>query len=240
MQENEISLKRAELLSYTNKMMLPAQELLNMEAEQKLILCQVTPKQVLKDWPLSDWRGWKIKYVPIWYIERCLNFVSNFERGCKVQREWMTEYKYTKPDWKIVTVYDARCLVDFYIVLWNRKIERSCYWSWKTYDNPASSRFNVYEASRSIATKAFADTLWIASDRISKEFDQMRDKIIEAEAVITENTEYKKKLKIYLKKQWITQTSQVTIFMNEKLWITKKRDDITELEAEWICAKLCI
>ena len=42
------------------------------------------------------------------------------------------------------------------------------------YDNPATSKFAVIEAARSIATKSFADTLWVASDKLSKEFDDQR------------------------------------------------------------------
>jgi len=42
------------------------------------------------------------------------------------------------------------------------------------YWNPAISNFAVLEAARSIATKSFADTLWIASDKLSKEFDDLR------------------------------------------------------------------
>lgn len=42
------------------------------------------------------------------------------------------------------------------------------------YDNPAISSFSVIEAARSMATKSFADTLGIASDKLSKEFDEMR------------------------------------------------------------------
>jgi hypothetical protein len=42
------------------------------------------------------------------------------------------------------------------------------------YANPAISDFVVLEAARSIATKSFADTLGIASDKLSKEFDELR------------------------------------------------------------------
>lgn len=164
----DIKKKREELLAYTNWMILPSNDLMATDATTKLIMCQITPSKVIKQWPL-----WS--YVPIWYIERCLNFVSNFDRWLKVQREWMTEYDHTKSDWKVVKVYDARCVADFYIVIDGKRIERSCYWSWKQYKNPQTSVFNVYESARSIATKSFADTLWIASDKLSKEFDSIRE-----------------------------------------------------------------
>ena len=167
--KNSIKVKRVELLAYTNGMVLPSKDLMDLDAVTKLIMCQITPPKVIKEWPL-----WP--YVPVWYIERCLNFVSNFDRGVKVHREWMCEYDHTKSDWKIVKVYDAWVIADFYIVLDWKRIERSCYWSWKQYKNPQTSVYNVYESARSIATKSFADTLWIASDKLSKEFDAIREK----------------------------------------------------------------
>lgn len=71
-------------------------------------------------------------------------------------------------------VHDAWVVADFYIVLDGVRIERSCYGTWQMYDNPAVSNYAVLEAARSIATKSFADTLGIASDRLSKEFDSLR------------------------------------------------------------------
>lgn len=160
---DNIQTLREELLIYTHGMILPSDNLLDMTAKQKLILTQITPKWVIKKWPLGQ-------YVPVGYIERCLNFVSNFQRWCKVQRE---QYK-TYENWKWKKIHDAWILADFYIVLDGQKIERSCYGSRQMYDNPAVSDFVVLEAARSIATKAFADTLWIASDKLSKEFDEIR------------------------------------------------------------------
>lgn len=161
--KNSIKVKREELLAYTNGMVLPSKDLMDLDAVTKLIMCQITPPKVIKKWPL-----WQ--YVPVWYIERCLNFVSNFERGLKVQREWVKSYENKNSK----TIHDARVLADFYIVLDWKRIERSCYWSWQMYANPAVSDFVVLESARSIATKSFADTLWIASDKLSKEFDELR------------------------------------------------------------------
>ena len=45
------------------------------------------------------------------------------------------------------------------------------------FDNPAVSKFAVIEAARSMATKSFADTLRIASDKLSKELDEVREKV---------------------------------------------------------------
>ena len=154
---------REELLTYTYGMVLPSKKLIDLDSETKLKILQITPVKVLKQWP--HWA-----YVPIWYIERALNYISNFNRWVKVEREFYNRKE--NKNWKII--HDARVLGTFYIVIdWN-KIERSCYGSRQMYDNPAISDFAVIEAARSIATKSFADTLWIASDKLSKEFDGIR------------------------------------------------------------------
>lgn len=160
----DIKKQRDELLVYTNWMVLPSKDLMSLSWEEKLKICQITPEKAIKKWP-------KTLYVPIGYIERCLNFVSNFEWWLKVQREGIKTYE--NKDKKIV--HDARCLADFYIVIDGKRIERSCYWSRQMFQNNAISDFVVLEAARSIATKSFADTLWIASDKLSKEFDSIRE-----------------------------------------------------------------
>lgn len=144
-------------------MILPSNELLWLDGMDKLVMCQITDPKVIQKWPM-----WP--YVPIGYIERCMNFISNFDWWCKVQREFVKTY--TNKNGK--EIHDARCLVDFYIVIDGKRIERSCYGTRQMYSNPAISDFAVLEAARSIATKSFADTLWIASDKLSKEFDAIR------------------------------------------------------------------
>lgn len=165
---------RSDLLVYTNGMILPTNDLMSLPAMEKLMITQITDAKVIKKWPHGD-------YVPIGYIERCLNFVSNFNRWCSVKREHYTTY--TNAKGKII--HDARVVADFYIVLDWVRIERSCYGTWQMFDNPAVSNYAVLEAARSIATKSFADTLGIASDRLSKEFDSLRK---EREASIVETT----------------------------------------------------
>ena len=160
--KDEIQQQRTELLTYTKWMVLPPRTLMDLSAEHKLIICQITPPTIVKKWPVGF-------YVPIGYIERCLNFVSDFQWWLKVQREQIvTRQRGNK------VIYDARCLADFYIVLDGKKIERSCYGARQMPDNPAVSTFAALEAARSIATKSFADTLGIASDKLSKEFDELR------------------------------------------------------------------
>ena len=175
----DIKEQRQKLLTYTNWMVLPSSELMSLSWVDKLKICQITSKKAIKKWP--HWH-----YVPIGYIERCLNFVSNFNRGLKVQREWIECHEVTTKKWK-TKVYDAWVIADFYIVLDWQRIERSCYGTRQMFQNPSISNFVVLEAARSIATKSFADTLWIASDRISKEQDELREKreseVIESESI---------------------------------------------------------
>lgn len=152
---------RKELLNYTKRMILPTKNLMDLPAKDKLILCQITPPGVIKKGPVG-------LYVPVGYIERCLNFISNFKRGLKVQREYF-ETTTTNAGKR---VHQARVVADFYIEMdEGKRIERSCYGSRQMWDNSAVSKFAVLEAARSIATKSFADTLGIASDKLSKEHD---------------------------------------------------------------------
>lgn len=181
--------QRTEIQQYTLGMILPKKELLEINDLTKLKLLQITPEKALKT--REVW--WKeIPYVTIWYIERALNFVSNFQRGLKVQREWFKEYIRHKKirdkskksrakdsSGKLLTeeqkVFDARCIADFYIVLDWKRIERSCYWTWQMFENPAVSDFSVIEASRSQATKSFADTLGIWSDALTVENEKIQE-----------------------------------------------------------------
>lgn len=170
----KIDQQRSDLLTYTKGMILPNEELMQLSATNKLILTQITDPKVIQKGPHGD-------YVPVGYIERCLNFVSNFNRWLKVQREGYE----TRTNDKNKTIHDAWVIADFYIVLDGVRIERSCYGTRQMFNNPAVSKFAVLEAARSIATKSFADTLGIASDRLSKEFDELRK---ERESRIIETT----------------------------------------------------
>lgn len=189
MEDNITDTQRKDIQQYTLGMILPRKELLEINDLTKLKLLQITPDKAIKKREVA-WN--EIPYVTIWYIERALNFVSNFQRGLKVQREWFKEYiRYKKirdkskksrakdSSGKLLTeeqkVFDARCIADFYIVLDWKRIERSCYWTWQMFENPAVSDFSVIEASRSQATKSFADTLGIWSDALINENEKIQE-----------------------------------------------------------------
>jgi len=149
----------------------------------KLSMLQITPPKMIKSRMI--WKQ-KIPYVSIDYVERALNFVSNFQRGIKITDKWFE----SSPTSKSVK-YQAWVQCDCYIVLdWNR-IERSCFGAWTMYENPATSKFNVYEAAKSQATKSFADTLGIWSDAMRSEnqaIQKARNEIIETD--LDEATEW--------------------------------------------------
>lgn len=167
MTSNQISEYRKELLSYTTGMVIPKQEIMNLPQTVKLQILQITPKKAVKT--RRVW--WKeIPYVDIWYIERALNFISNFSRWVEVKREWYKEYQ----KWE-KTIYDAWVLWHFRIELDGKRIERSCYWTRQMYSNPAVSDYAVLEAARSMATKSFADTLWVASDKLALENQALQE-----------------------------------------------------------------
>jgi hypothetical protein len=82
--------------------------------------------------------------------------------------------------------------------------------------------------------------LWIASDKLSKEFDHLRNDIIDAEAEKTEWTWYKKNLKAHLKKLWVVTQKQVKDYFLNTHQTTVARDQIDETSAQWRCEKLWI
>lgn len=231
-----IETKRKQLLKYTYGMILPSAELMQLSATDKLTICQITPEKVIKKWPQGA-------YVPVWYIERCLNFVSNFNWWCKVQREGIKQVKRKVKDKKTggrkdVDAYDAWVLADFYIELDWRKIDRSCYGSWIMYDNPATSSFNALEAARSIATKSFADTLGIASDKLSKEFDSQRQdlesSIIDGDKPDTDG-KHKEKLAAHLRSLGYTTAKQVDMRLQKNFpSYDAHRSLISEIDAQKI------
>ncbi len=128
----------------------------------KLSIFQNTPEKVVKK--RTVWSK-EVSYVAIDYVERALNFVSNFNRGIKVVDKWIKTYTQKNKKWEDVEQYDAWVQADCYIVLDGIRIDRTVIWTRKMSKNIAISDWAVYESARSQATKSFADTLWIWSDK---------------------------------------------------------------------------
>ena len=124
----------------------------------KLAFIQKTPKTAVKKRNI----GWKeIPYVEIDFVERALNFISNFQWWYTIQDKGIEEWK----DAKGRTYYEARVQMQCYIVLDWQKIEKGSFWAWKSYENIATSKFDTYKSAESNAIKNFALTLWIGWDK---------------------------------------------------------------------------
>lgn len=161
-QTEQKTLTKQKVSQYTLWNVLPEVDRMSVPSEKKLVYLQVTPVKAVKEREIA---GKKIPYVSIDYIERCLNFVSNFNRWIEIVDKWFIEFENANK--KIV--YEARVQAKCYIYLWEKRIERTVFGSRVAYSNPAVSRFAVYESAKSIATKSFADTFWIGSDKIADE-----------------------------------------------------------------------
>lgn len=174
---------KSKVEKYTTGMVLPnTSEWLGIPWSVKLSMIQITPKSAVKE--RKVWSQ-MIPYVTVWYVERALNFVTNFNRGIKIIDKWVKEYIQKNSRWEDVEQFDVWVQCDCYAVIdWNR-IERSVFGSWKMSKNKAVSDWSVYEAARSQATKSFADTLWIWSDKARAESEKIEKarEIIEAENI---------------------------------------------------------
>lgn len=174
---SDIAQIKKEWSKYTVWAILPAMDRQSIDPYTKISALQITPKKAIKK--RKVWRV-EVPYVTIWYVERALNFVSNFNRGIKVVDKWMTEYERETKNWPKI-YYDARVQADCYIVLWDTRIERTVFWVRPMVESNAISIYSCYEAARSQATKSFADTLGIWSDAIMQEDQKLQQAREEAE-----------------------------------------------------------
>lgn len=136
----------------------PSVDWMSIKGLHKLAFIQKTPKNAVKKRTIS---GKEIPYVEIDFVERALNFISNFQWWYTIQDKWISESK----DAKGRTYYEAWVQMQCYIVLdWNR-IEKGSFWAWKSYENIATSKFDTFKAAESNAIKNFALTLGIGWDK---------------------------------------------------------------------------
>ena len=124
----------------------------------KLAFIQKTPKTAVKKRTIGNK---EIPYVEIDFVERALNFISNFQWWYTIQDKWIEQGK----DSKGRTYYEAWVQMQCYIILdWNR-IEKWSFGAWKSYENIATSKFDTFKSAESNAIKNFALTLWIGWDK---------------------------------------------------------------------------
>lgn len=169
MKPQEIKEIKKRAWEYLGKLVISPQEnWLAVPAILKLSLLSVTPEKFIKQRPIGKNKEWsvvKAPYVPIDYIERALNFVSNRSRWFDIVEQWFESGD----------KYEARVKLKCWIELDDNKIERTVIWAWKSYKNPATSKFDCYKSAVSNWIKIFAKWLWIWADKA----DQYRGKIQE-------------------------------------------------------------
>lgn len=148
---------------------------------EKLAFIQKTPKTAIKTRTINKK---EIPYVEIDFVERALNFISNFNWWYTIQDKWMTEGK----DEKGRTYYEARVQMQCYIVLDWVRIEKGSFWAWKSYQNIAVSKRDTYKSAESNAIKNFALTLGIGADKRREEnekISQFREESYNEEELIS-------------------------------------------------------
>lgn len=146
---------------------------------QKLSYLQKTPDKVVKTRTIQNK---SIPYVEIDYVERALNFISNFDWGYTIIDKWLEETIVKDKE-----VYEARVQLQCYVVIDWKRIEKWSFWAWKQYKNPATSKFDVYKSAESNAIKNFALTIWIWSDKKRSEnqaINKFRDENYNEEEIV--------------------------------------------------------
>lgn len=133
---------------------------------EKLAFIQKTPSSAIKSRIINNK---EIPYVEIDFVERALNFISNFNWWYTIQDKGMTEWKDEK--WR--TYYEARVQMQCYIVLDGVRIEKWSFGAWKSYQNIAVSKRDTYKSAESNAIKNFALTLGIWADKRREENEKI-------------------------------------------------------------------
>lgn len=140
--------------------------------ENKIAFLQYTRKEWTKKRELGSiknedtgkWETQTIDYIPVRKLERLLNFLFNFEWSSEVIEKDFIEVKTTTNAGKETKIYDAFALVKFKANFLGREITRTVSGSFKMYENKATSRFAVIQASISQAKRNFAKEFGIGAD----------------------------------------------------------------------------
>lgn len=139
--------------------------------ENKIAFLQATRKGWKKTRELGnvkndkwEWVKQTIEYIPVRKLERLLNFLFNFDWSSEVVEKEFIEIKTTTNAGKDTIVYDAFALVKFKANFLGREITRTVSGSFKMYENKATSRFAVIQASISQAKRNFAKEFGIGAD----------------------------------------------------------------------------
>lgn len=144
----------------------PTVSWMDLHGLEKLAFIQKTPRTAIKTRKINNK---EIPYVEIDFVERALNFISNFNWWYTIQDKGMTEAK----DEKGRTYYEARVQMQCYIVLDWVRIEKGSFGAWKSYQNIAVSKRDTYKSAESNAIKNFALTLGIGWDKRREENEKI-------------------------------------------------------------------
>ena len=136
----------------------PTVDWMSLKGLDKLAFIQKTPQSAVKKRNIA---GKEIPYVEIDFVERALNFISNFQWWYTIQDKGIEVAK----DSKGRTYYEAWVQMQCYIILDGQKIEKGSFGAWKSYENIATSKFDTYKSAESNAIKNFALTLGIGWDK---------------------------------------------------------------------------
>lgn len=163
--EKDLDIMKKEVNSYLQKAIIsPTNTFAVIPIEQKLSFLQFTPRWAVKSravWKDTNWNNVYAPYVEIKYVEKALNFLSNFNWWSKKVWEEFIQGK-TAKWWD---KFEAKVDYDFYLYLWSVRIEKSIIWTAMAYWNPATSKFEVFKNARANAIKLFAREFWIWADK---------------------------------------------------------------------------
>lgn len=152
-----------------NQVLDPNPDRMNVPWQVKLAFVQMTPKAFVKMRPVgkSNWKSVSAPYLPIRYVKRCLNFVSNFRRGYTITDKEMIETEKTKTSWWKYREYQAYIQMRCWIELNGReeRIEQEVIGTRKQAQNYAVPKFEVYKSAESNGIKRFAENLGIWADK---------------------------------------------------------------------------
>jgi len=175
-------------------------------AQAKLSFLQLTPKNRIKTRIVG---GKSIPYMPIAYYERALNLVSNFKWGGEITYRGdiieTIEQKKDKKTGKEYTTkkFEAMITCNMWIDLDGYKIERPTIGAWTSYENPATTRFDVYKSAYANAIKNFAKSFGIGADVQEEQNDAISEERVNAQKEVwkSNTVDYKGKLVATLDKK---------------------------------------
>lgn len=241
-QEIQVADLKKEMYRYIDKAIF-AQEpaFMAVSSYAKLSFLQLTPKNRIKTREIGNKT---IPYMKIEYYERALNLVSNFKWGWHILYRWdivetteektYTDFKTKEKKKKTVKKYEAMLHCEFWIMLDWEKVTRPSIWAWTSYENPATTKFDVYKSAYANAVKNFAKSFGIGADVQEEQNEAISEERINDQKEVwkTNETDYKGKLILALEKKWLKTTEMQESYIKAKLWQEVDLETITATQAQ--------